>query len=248
MTPIRRDSQMIPAMRPAAIAREKLGMALGQIQEIPDTPPEVMRVTELIAKAIAALFDVQSSNPDDPVHVTGVRLAMEHLSTCLERLQDVKTRGPAIDGATATVAQTLAVLYPISKVQSKGPMPLPTPPPKVLPDDPRRTTRRVAVEADVGFQSESHFYTGFTQDVSEGGLFLATFKVLAIGTEMAVSFTLPDGHLVSCAGTVRWTRDYNDRAPNISPGMGVQFKHLQPEDRAAIERYLTQRPALFYED
>jgi uncharacterized protein (TIGR02266 family) len=245
---VRRDSQMIPAMRPAAIAREKLGVALGQIQEIPDAPPDVGRVSELIARAIGALYDVQSSSPDDPVHVSGVKAAMEHLSTCLERLQEVTVRGPAIDGATATIAQTLAVLYPVSKVQAKGPMATPTPPPKPLPDDPRRSTRRHAVEADVGFQSESHFYTGFTQDVSEGGLFLATFKLQPIGTEMALSFTLPDGHLVSCTGTVRWIREYNDRDPNSSAGMGVQFKRLENEDRKAIERFLKDRPAIFYED
>ena len=247
-TPIRRDSQMIPAVRPAGLAREKLGIALGQIQEIPNPPADVQTVMELIAKAIGALYAVQSSEPDEPAHAEGVKQSMEHLSECLERLQEVKDRGPATDAATATVAQTLAVLYPVSKVQEKGPLPLQPPRGKPLPDHPGRTTRRMTMETDVGFQSESHFYTGFTQDISEGGLFIATYDTKEIGSEMAVSFTLPDGHLVSCVGVVRWLREYNSMHPDVHPGMGVQFRDLPSEDQRAIEGFLTHRPAMFYED
>jgi uncharacterized protein (TIGR02266 family) len=239
---------MIPAVRPAGLAREKLGIALGQVQEIPDPPGDVQVVMELIAKAIGALYAVQSSEPDEPAHVAGVKQSMEYLSQCLERLQEVTTRGPAIDGATAMIAQTLAILYPIAKVQEKGPLPLAPAPAKALPDHPGRTTRRMTMETDVGFQSESNFFTGFTQDISEGGLFIATYDVKEMGSEMAVSFTLPDGHFVSCVGVVRWIREYNTLTPDVHPGMGVQFRELSDEDRKAIERFLTQRPAMFYED
>jgi len=244
----RRDSKMIAAVRPAAIAREQLGMALGQIQEIPDPPDDVQQVTELIAKSLGALYAVQSSEPDDPAHVAGVRQAMENLSKCLGLMQDVSVRGEAIDAATGTLAKTLAVLYPVSKVQERGGVPIEPPPPEPVPTDPRRSTMRLAVETDVGFQSESQFYTGFTQDVSEGGLFIATYNVLEMGTKMAVSFTLPDGHLVSCSGIVRWVREYNETTPDVHPGMGLQFTELAPEDRQAIEGFLAQRPAMFYED
>jgi uncharacterized protein (TIGR02266 family) len=239
---------MIPAIRPAGLARDKLGEALGQIQEIPDPPPSVQEVMELIAKAIGALFAVQSSDPDEPAHVAGVKQSMGYLSECLERLQDVDARGEAIDAATSTVAQTLALLYPVSKVQEKGPLPSEHPPTKPVPSHPSRITQRINMEADVGFQSESQFYTGFTQDISEGGLFLATYDVKDIGSKIAVSFTLPDGHLVSSVGVVRWIREYNSLTPDTHPGMGVQFSGLSDEDRHAIEGFLTQRPAMFYED
>lgn len=244
--PVRRDSQMIPAIRPAGLAREKLGIALGQIQEIPDPPSGVRDVMELIAKAIGALYAVQSSEPDEPGHVAGVKQSMGYLSECLERLQDVG--GDAIDAATSTVAQTLAVLYPVSKVQEKGPLPIEQPTSHPVPSHPSRITQRMVMETDVGFQSESHFYTGFTQDISEGGLFLATYDVKDIGTKMAVSFTLPDGHFISCVGVVRWLREYNTMTPDVHPGMGLQFSELNSEDGQAIEGFLAQRPAMFYED
>lgn len=247
--PVRRDSQMIPAVRPAGLARDNLGVVLGQIQEIPDPPESLQSVMELVAKAIGALYAVQSSDPDEPAHAAGVQQSMTYLSECLERLQEVEVRGDAIDGATSTMAQTLALLYPVSKAQEKGPLPSEPPPAKpVLSKHPSRITQRITMEADVGFQSESQFYTGFTQDISEGGLFLATYDVKDIGSNIAVSFTLPDGHLVSCYGFVRWIREYNSLTPDVHPGMGVQFKGLSDEDRGAIEGFLTHRPAMFYED
>ena len=241
------DSQMIQAARPAAMAREKLSQALGQVQDIPGSPKGVDKVTELIAGAIRALFEVQSSEPDEPAHVDGVKKAMENLTHVLEALQEVEARGEAIDAATSTVAQTLAVLYPVAQSQARGPLPTETPLPKPLPRDGRRSAQRVGVEADVGFQSESHFYTGFTQNISEGGLFIATYDVQELDTEMAVSFTLPDGHLVSCKGVVKWVREYNDTTPDMHPGMGLKFIDLTSEDRKAIERFLAERPAFFYE-
>ena len=248
MTVKRRDSKMIRAVRPAAMAKEMLGTALGQIQDIQQAPVAVEKITELIAQAIGALFAVQSSEPDEPGHAAGVQQAMGYLSTCLERLQEVTIREPAIDAATATLARTLAVLYPVSRVQQKGPLPEQPSEPRRLPHDPRRITQRVGIEVDIGFQSENNFYTGFSQDVSEGGVFLATYDILERGTKMAISFTLPDGHLVSCTGVVRWSREHNDATPDVYPGMGVQFQDLSAEDRRAIDFFLQKRPAMFYED
>ncbi len=243
-----RDSQVIGATKPATLARAKLGEALGLIQEIPNPPDDLQQVTELIAKALKSLFEVQSSEPEDPVHVSGVRQSMTYLSECLERLQDVTTRGPEIDGATATIARTLAILYPISRVQERGPLAHDSVAPRPLPHDSRRATQRVGLEVDVGFESESQFYTGFTQDISEGGLFVATYDLKEIGTQVAISFSLPDGNLINCAGMVRWLRVFNDATPDIYPGMGIQFQNLEEEDKRAIETFLNARPAMFWED
>jgi len=248
MTAARKDSKMIKAVRPAAMAREMLGEALGQIQDIQGAPLDVEEITEYIAKAIGALFAVQASEPEEPAHVAGVQQSMSYLSACLEKMQDVSVRGPAIDSATSTLARTLAVLYPISKAQEKGPLPQQPAAPQPIAADPRRVTQRSGMEVDIGFQSETNFFTGFSQDISEGGIFLATYDLVDRGTEMAVSFTLPDGHLVSCTGVVRWIREHNDATPDVYPGMGVQFTDLSAEDRQAIDGFLKQRPAMFYEE
>lgn len=124
----------------------------------------------------------------------------------------------------------------------------PAPPPAPIAEDDRRACSRHSFEVEVGFESDSNFYTGFTEDVSEGGLFLATYQLKPRGTEIEVEFTLPDGHQVTTVGIVRWLRDTHDDNPDARPGMGIQFHALSGEDREAIQIFLGIRTPLFYDD
>lgn len=246
-----RDSVLMKAGRPAQLAREMLGDALGQIQDIRDQSLNVDDVTASIAKAVGALFAVQSSEPDEPAHVAGVNHAMEHLRATLGLMQDVGGEDEALTNATATIARTLALLYPVSKVQQRQSIQLDAVPARIgsqLPHDARREVQRTAIEAYIGFQSETNFYTGFSEDISSGGIFISTFEIQPIGSTIDVNFTLPDGHLVSTTGIVRWVREYNDLAPETEPGMGVQFGSLLDEDKDHIEQCLVEREPIFYPD
>jgi uncharacterized protein (TIGR02266 family) len=243
-------SEQIKATRPAQLAREMLGAALGQIQDIRDPRLNVEGVTSSIAKAVGALFAVQASEPREAAHRAGVCQAMDYLRHTLEQMQDVGGAEPALASATKTIAKTLAILYPISKVQERQSQ-LPGSPVATIggeiPHDARRSLHRFSIDTEIGFQSESNFFTGFTEDVSEGGLFIATYDYRPIGSPLSINFTLPDGHLVSADGIVRWIREYNRTAPNMQPGMGVQFTQLRAEDKSAINSFLMQREPLFYE-
>jgi len=246
-----RDSIPLEARRPAQIAKEMLGAALGQIQDISNPALNVENVTASIAKAVGALFAVQSSEPMEAAHVAGVCHAMDHLRATLQLMQDVGGEDEALTNATQTIAKTLALLYPISKVQERQSIQLSRPPSVIgdqLPEDARRDAQRVAIEADIGFQSDSNFYTGYTEDISTGGLFIATFDFRPIGSEIQVNFTLPDGYLVTATGTVRWIREYNELTPNVEPGMGVQFTELSEEDAGLINVFLEQREPMFYDE
>jgi len=244
------EASPLKAGRPAQIAKEMLGEALGQIQDIKNPALNVEDVTASIAKAVGALFAVQSSEPFEPAHTAGVCHAMDHLRNTLKLMQDVGGDDPALTSATQTIAKTLAILYPVSKVQERqslAPERLPSIVGQRLPDDPRRSVQRVAIEADIGFQSDNNFFTGFSEDISTGGIFIATFDLRPIGSEMMISFTLPDGSLVSVDGVVRWLREYNETTPNIEPGMGVQFRNLKPDDETAINSFLSRREPMFYD-
>ena len=246
-----RDSIPLEARRPAQIAREMLGGALGQIQDIANPRLNVEHETASIARAVDALFAVQSSDPTEPAHVAGVCHAMDHLRATLQAMQDVGGEDPALTAATQTIAKTLALLYPVSKVQERQSIQLDRPPSTIgahLPPDARRGAPRVAIEADIGFQSDSNFYTGYTEDISTGGLFVATFDARPIDSAVQINFTLPDGHLVSAPGIVRWVREYNELTPNVEPGMGVQFTALDAEDAAAINHFLAEREPIFYDE
>lgn len=112
----------------------------------------------------------------------------------------------------------------------------------------RRTTERVDLQADIGLHSATQFFTGLTGDVSRGGIFVATWAPLPLGTEVTVAFVLPGGYQVTAPGRVAWLKDpqSTDEATD-TPGMGVRFLSLSSEDRQAIEKFLTRRPALFHE-
>jgi uncharacterized protein (TIGR02266 family) len=244
------DAAKIEAARPAQKAREILGEALGQIQDIRSGGLDLEVISAAIAKAVRALFSVQSSHPGDPAHAAGVCEAMDHLRQTLALLQDVRSSEPAVLNAASTIARTLAILYPVSKAQERQ-SEAPGSPASIIrgpvADDSRRQEKRLAIEADIGFQSDTNFFTGFSEDISSGGLFIASYDLRPLGSTMSVNFTLPDGYLISVIGVVRWIREYSELHPDMEPGMGVQFEGLSREDERAINRFLAQRQPMFFE-
>lgn len=109
----------------------------------------------------------------------------------------------------------------------------------------RRGARRVQLEAEVTLTSPSQFYAGLTFDVSEGGLFVATYQPLAIGEEVEVELTLPTT-TVKAKGVVRWTRAPSDDS-DAPPGAGLSFTELPDEGRTAIEELCRERPPLYHD-
>lgn len=163
-----------------------------------------------------------------------------------------------LEGADAAFAHALTILYPISRElsrQSGPPVPIPAADPILLvpskrkitlsPDD-RRRVPRVELEVDIGMHSETNFYIGFSGDISAGGIFVATYKPLPVGTKTTVSFVLPGGYHVVTDGEVTWVRDALDY-DDAYPGMGVRFVSLSEDDRVRITEFALQREPLFHE-
>jgi uncharacterized protein (TIGR02266 family) len=111
----------------------------------------------------------------------------------------------------------------------------------------QRVHPRLAVEVEVSLHTEHNFYAGLTENLSEGGLFIATYEDLPVGTNMDVVLTLPDHPPIKAKGIVRWVREHSQFTEDVSPGVGVQFSGLSEDDRAAIERFIKAREPLFYE-
>jgi uncharacterized protein (TIGR02266 family) len=112
----------------------------------------------------------------------------------------------------------------------------------------KRVSARVAMQTQVDLASDSNFFTGFSTNISEGGLFIATVNVLAPGTPVDVSFTLPAGGRLTVKGEVRWTREVNDRTPEVFPGVGVRFTEVDPAVVGQIKAFVQQREPLFFPD
>lgn len=114
--------------------------------------------------------------------------------------------------------------------------------------DPRRASPRASLSAEVDLSSDTNFFSGFSTDIAAGGLFIATLTVLEIGSTVTVKFTLPDRTEISATGEVRWARVLDERAPQVLPGMGIQFLDLSPKAKASIENFIAQREPMFFPD
>jgi uncharacterized protein (TIGR02266 family) len=111
----------------------------------------------------------------------------------------------------------------------------------------KRQTPRVAAKIEVSLHTENNFYAGITENLSEGGLFIATYENLPVGTELELTVAIPNHPPIKTTGTVRWIREHNQFTSDVSPGVGVQFQQLGDSDRRAIEAFLRTRAPMLYE-
>jgi uncharacterized protein (TIGR02266 family) len=93
--------------------------------------------------------------------------------------------------------------------------------------------------------SDSNFYLGITENLSEGGVFIATYLLKPIGTDVRVQLELPTAS-IEVSGVVRWLRTFD--AGEDWPGMGVQFDRLDPKAEAQIREFIGYRDPLFFDD
>ena len=109
-----------------------------------------------------------------------------------------------------------------------------------------RATPRTSLVVELHMASDSHFFSGLSGDISEGGVFVSTYRDLATGTPVDLEFSLPGSNrVVHARGEVRWHRS---ASPDVPPGVGIAFDELGDEDRSLIHRFCTLRPPLYYDD
>lgn len=122
---------------------------------------------------------------------------------------------------------------------------------EVPPDDTEpesRRFRRAAVELDVSLGSDHNFYAGFAENLSAGGVFVATHMLRPVGELIDLSIHIPESDmLIKGTGQVRWVREYNEDS-DVPPGMGVKFTNLEEGAHDSIEKFLAQRDPMFFDD
>jgi uncharacterized protein (TIGR02266 family) len=116
----------------------------------------------------------------------------------------------------------------------------------------KRTSERINREINVNFEvsvdGPHNFFAGFTQDISKGGVFLATHQVYPIGTKMKLSFEI-EGINVEVEAIVRWARKpENLSGSDLHPGMGLQFLNTDEKLIAAFESFLEKKEPLLIDE
>jgi uncharacterized protein (TIGR02266 family) len=252
----------------ASNARQSLGAALGALQAEPNIPPDVLNVAQNVAQAMGALFQAEQA-ADEQAGKAAVRSALGSLSQTLALLQDVRSQHPGISTATEALARVMSQLFPLTAVPTKAP-PAPSQPvggvdiprapgvpqgltgagPSIPPNAPavRHDLKKVELEANIGANTESNFFVGFSGEIAEGGVFIATYVALERGQPCTVLVTLPGGFETKVEGVVKFVRDPMDFSSDSEPGVGVQFLGLAKEPRELILRFIKKRAPMFYDE
>lgn len=111
---------------------------------------------------------------------------------------------------------------------------------------------RIELKADVNLSSASNFYTGFSNNLGTGGIFIATlavtYKDLPVGSLVDLEFSLPDGgNPIKVKGEVRWIREHNPKS-DLEGGVGLRFVKISDEDSKRIKTFVEFRETLFWDD
>src|SRR5688500_12732292 len=111
-----------------------------------------------------------------------------------------------------------------------------------------RQAPRADVQVSIDLASEHTFWSGLTMNMSEGGVFVATYRHAPVGTKLSVEMDLPDGDApIAITAEVRWSREYTGN-PDAPPGIGLQFVDLDARSLARIRTFVEKvREPLFFD-
>jgi len=105
----------------------------------------------------------------------------------------------------------------------------------------RRNNQRFQVDLELTLQSESTIWMGHLENVSDGGVFVASKELKPIGTEVEITIKLPGTLLpIWAVGVVCWIRDTSGKT-DAPLGMGIQFKLIADEALRRIRDYVRER-------
>ena len=121
--------------------------------------------------------------------------------------------------------------------------------PSIKAAAPQATTdTRTEVEANLGASTETNFFVGFSGEIADGGVFVATYTTLERSTPVMLLLTLPGGFEIRLPGVVRFVRDPMDFSSSSEPGIGIAFENLTEEHRQLMLRFISKRAPIFYDE
>lgn len=111
-------------------------------------------------------------------------------------------------------------------------------------DDPIREE----LEVNLGATTESNLYVDVDLQVANGGVLVATYQDLPLGTQVSLHITLAGGLATSAHGRVTLKRESLEAFGDPSPGVCVAFELLSNEALALLEQFAAIRTPWLIED
>ncbi len=118
--------------------------------------------------------------------------------------------------------------------------------PEVVPSG--RQHARVDIDVEVNLRNQNTFFTGFSENVSEGGLFVATEAPYDVGERIELSLSLMGAESAMLVGVVRWVRP-GGTSGGLPAGMGIQFVDLEEPVLKALQSFVDSgaKDTLFFD-
>lgn len=109
----------------------------------------------------------------------------------------------------------------------------------------RRFNAQVAITIDD--VSDHNLWADLTMDLAAGGVFVATYQPLSLGTSVDLEVGIADEEPIHAKGVVRWTRVHMDGS-DLPAGVGIKFVELDAETRDRLQRFAeTVRTPIVFE-
>lgn len=115
----------------------------------------------------------------------------------------------------------------------------------------RRWGPRAQFDIKVGVASAHRMFVGLVDNISSGGLFIATDQELTKGDKIEVKFTIPGSdHGFDKKAEVMWIRPYSELGSdrNAAAGAGVRLLELTDDEKQLLNGFINQHEAMFFID
>ncbi len=99
----------------------------------------------------------------------------------------------------------------------------------------RRKDERGPAVIEIQYRSAQEFLSAYTQNISGGGLFVQTSRLVSLNDEVLLRFTLPGvSHHFEVTGLVVWSNP----TLKATVGMGIKFLKIAPAEAALIDNFV----------
>jgi uncharacterized protein (TIGR02266 family) len=106
-----------------------------------------------------------------------------------------------------------------------------------------RSNPRIVDNFPVKYRIDDSLFTGYSFNISTGGVYIRTVYPPPENTPIRISFDLPKGgRTIETVGTVVWRNEFRQDTPlALPPGFGVKFTDIPIEQKRAITDYILAR-------
>lgn len=108
-----------------------------------------------------------------------------------------------------------------------------------LKKEKRANGTRIPIQLLVDYKADGSYLFDFCRDLGEGGVFIETKTPKKQGSELELTFTIPDSkETLNTKGTVIWVQEPVEGRKDLVAGMGIQFKSFDTKSRKTLEEFV----------